>query len=201
MVNGTAPARRFEDFLNDLTPSSLSDSGLALLDASLAWTTGGQPPSTQVASVLGMENEQNWNSADAVLSSSPNRTEGSGSLKVEGGGYMLLTSAPLRTADIAGETSTLRLDIFVPGNQPNPYWMGAVQMYAECPSAGAYNVYLGQVELTGLPQNAFSTLSFNLPANVLDILRGNFNDFIFKIALNVNAGTPPTLLDNLRFYP
>jgi hypothetical protein len=201
MVNGTSPARRFNIFLNDLTPSALSDSGTALLDAGLAWTTGGQAPSAQVAGILGMENDQSWSSADALLSTSMNRTQGNGSLKVEGGGYMMLTSAPMRTENITGETSTLRLDIYVPGNQPNPAWMGALQMYAECPSAGAYNVYLGQVELTGLPQNAFSTVSFIVPPNVLSILRGNFNDFVFKIALNVNDGTLPTLLDNIRFYP
>gem|GEM_PF-2763732 len=188
MVNGTAPARRFQVFLNDATASALSDSGWAVWNGSLAWATGGQAPLTQISSVFDMENIQNWSSGDALLSLSPNRTAGNNSLQVEGGGYMLLTS-------------TLKLDVFVPGNQPNPYWMGAVQMYAECPSAGAYSVYLGQVELTGLPQNQFSTISFNVPSNILNILNGNYSDFVFKIALNVNEGTPPTLFDNLHFYP
>jgi hypothetical protein len=148
-----------------------------------------------------MENLQSWSSAEALLSMSTNRTAGNSSLQVEGTGYMIMTSTPMRTADITGETSTLKLDVFVPGNQPNPYWVGAVQMFAECPSAGASNIYLGQVELTGLPQNQYSALSFSLPTNVLNILNGNYSDFVFRITLNVNEGTPPTLVDNLRFHP
>jgi subtilisin family serine protease len=201
MISGTAPARRYELFLNDITPASLSDTGKALLNAAFAWTTGGAAAPMVPESVFGMENSQSWSSADALLSVSTNRTQGSNSIKVEGGGYMLLTSSPMRTLDISGETSNLRLDVFIPGNQPNPYWIGAVQMYAECPSAGIYNVYLGQVELTGLPENRFSSLAFTLPANVLSVLRGDFKDFVFKIALNVNEDVEPTLFDNLRFSP
>jgi hypothetical protein len=201
MVSGFAPARRFEIFLTDATASALSDSGSALLNASVAWSTGGQASSTQIQSVVGMENIQSWSSGDAILSLSTNRTEGNSSLQVDGGGYMLMTSSQMLTVDITGETSTMKLDVFVPGNQPNPSWLGAVQLYAECPSAGAYNVFMGQVELTGLPQNRYSTISFTVPTSVLNIMRGNYSDFVFKIALNVNEGTPPTLFDNLRFFP
>jgi hypothetical protein len=76
MVNGTAPARRFNIFLYDLTPSALSDSGMALLDAGLAWATGGKAPATQVASILGRENDPSRSSADAVLSTSAKRMHG-----------------------------------------------------------------------------------------------------------------------------
>ena len=54
--------------------------------------------------------------------------------------------------------SALSVDLFIPNNQPNQNYLGALQMYLTCPSVNAFNEYIGQVELTGKPQNAYSTL-------------------------------------------
>ena len=90
---------------------------------------------------------------------------------------------------------------FVPPGQPNPYWLGAVQLYASCPSGGMYNAYLGQGELTGKPTGAFSTLTYAVGSSVMATLSQTHNDCFFSVAVNVNATPTPVVLDNLRFLP
>jgi hypothetical protein len=148
--------------------------------------------------VMGFE-DLGWTSTQAQLSlSATQRTQGCFALKVAGSGYMTLNSAPFATP-VPGVTSTLKLDVFVPPGQPNPFWFGAVQLYASCPSGGMYNAYLGQAELTGLPTGTFSTVSYAVPSNVRSTLSGTHNDCFFSVAVNVNQTPTPVVLDNLRF--
>ena len=91
-------------------------------------------------------------------------------LAVGGSNYRLVTGAAL-TTPLSTSTARLFLDVFIPGNQPNPSWLGAVQVFASCPSVALNNEYVGQVELTGKPTNAFSTLTFTVPATVRSACR------------------------------
>ena len=72
-------------------------------------------------------------------------------------------------------------------------------MYLTCPSANVFNNYIGQVELTGLPQNKYSTLRFPLPSSTVSTLTSNRSDCSFSFAINVNATGRNWLFDNLRF--
>jgi hypothetical protein len=163
-------------------------------------TQTSQPPSITVADVFGFEDTSGWIAPAGIATrNTTNKTQGSASLRISGGGYQTINSIDLSTAKITGETSTLKLDFYIGATQPNRYWIGQVQLFASCPSAGLYNAYIGQCELTGLPYSAFSTLSFTLSGDVLAILRGNYTDFSFKWALNTNSGSGPYLLDNMRF--
>jgi len=142
-----------------------------------------------------------WTSAQALLSLSPTlHTQGCYGLNVGGSGYMVVNSAPFSTP-LTGVTAALKLDAYVPPGQPNPSWFGAVQLYVSCPSGGIYNTYLGQVELTGKPTGAFSTLSYSVPSNVRSTLLAAHNDCFFSVAVNVNATPTPVVLDKLRFTP
>ena len=154
---------------------------------------------TILESLLGFEDLDLWSSTQATLSLSPAlHTQGCYGINVAGSGYMVLNSAPFATP-LPGLTSTAALDVFVPPGQPNPFWLGAVQMYASCPSAGMNNAYLGQAELTGKPTGAFSTVRYALPSNVTTTLSRPHADCFFSIAVNVNATPSPVVLDNLRF--
>jgi len=142
-----------------------------------------------------------WTSSQASLSLSPTlHTQGCYGLNVAGSGYMVVNSARFLTP-LPAVSSTLALDVFVPTGQPNPFWLGAVQAYASCPSGGMNNAYLGQVELTGKPTGAFSTLTYPVNASVRNTLSQAHNDCFFSIAVNVNATPTPVVLDNLRFIP
>jgi hypothetical protein len=150
--------------------------------------------------LMGFE-DLGWTSTQAQLSLSPSlHTQGCYALNVAGSGYMVVNSAPFATP-LTGVTSTLKLDVYVPPAQPNPFWFGAVQLYASCPSAGMNNAYLGQAELTGKPTGAFSTVSYSVPSNVRTTLLGSTNGCFFSVAVNVNATPTPVVLDNLRFTP
>jgi hypothetical protein len=152
------------------------------------------------AAIFGFESLTAWTSTAPLSLDSVRKTQGSFGLAVGGSNYRFLTSAPL-TTPLSPLTATLLLDVFVPGNQPNPFWLGAVQMFASCPSAGLNNVYLGQAELTGRPTNAFSTVTFTLPPNIRTALGQSRTDCFFGIGVNMNAAPTTPVLDNLRFGP
>jgi hypothetical protein len=140
----------------------------------------------------------------ATLTTSTTAIEGSGSLAVLGGNFIEIRSPQVSSADIraqslTGTPSSLAFDLLIPTQQPNPYWIGAAQLYIDIPSANIYHLYIGQVELTPLPRGSFTTLSYVLPQSVRTAIAGTHSDVRINIALNVNAGTPAHLLDNLRF--
>jgi hypothetical protein len=154
---------------------------------------------TPLANLLGFETTQYWTSPQAPLAVTGTRkTQGCFGLQVGGSGYRTVNSAPFLTP-LAGVTSTIGLDVFIPANQPNPSWLGAVQLYLSCPSAAVYNAYVGQVELTGKPQGAFSTASFTVPPSLVSVLNTAHPDCSFSIAVNMNQTPEPPVLDKLRF--
>jgi hypothetical protein len=156
--------------------------------------------------VTGFEVASSWSTtaAGAVLATAPAHTQGTASLAVRPSNsnpYVALASASIGT--LAEVSNTLALDIMLPTQQPNPAWLGAVQLYVTCPSRALQNVYLGQVELTGKPVGAWTTLSFSLSnAVVTSLLSGGYTDLSFGVALNVPVPVGgPYLIDNLRFIP
>jgi hypothetical protein len=151
--------------------------------------------------IFGFEDLSLWTSNQTKLVLSKRTpTQGCYAMDVPGTGYRTLNSATFSTP-ISGATSTLGLDVFNPSNPPNPSWLGAVQMYATCPSANMNNAYIGQVELTGRPVGAYSTLSFPIPSAVNSVLAQAHSDCFLSIAVNANSTPTPPTLDNLRFLP
>ena len=125
-------------------------------------------------------------------------TPGCFGLSVNGSNFRNVSSVRFATP-ITGGKARLLLDVYVPPNQPNQFFFGAVQTLMSCPAAGINNVFLGQVDLTGKPVGAFSTLSYNVPSNVQAALAGNTSACSFLIGVNTNATPTPPVLDNLRF--
>jgi hypothetical protein len=161
-----------------------------------------QPPTITPTNVFGFETLGNWTSTQATLSlNNTIKTQGAASLNLTGGGWLVVQTLPMKTMDISNETIHLAVDIYVPDGQPNPWWVGSIAMVANSISAGVYNSYMGNFELTPLPRGRFSTLTFNVPLNVLAALQGDFNDFDLSFQFSVPSGAPPFLLDNLRFVP
>jgi hypothetical protein len=126
------------------------------------------------------------------------KTQGDASMQISGNGYQQIKSIDLKTSKLA-ENSNLKVDFYVGNTQPNPWWIGYVQLYVNCPSIYMYNLYVGQVMLDGLPRGVFNTLTFALPPGVIATLAGDHDDFSFSWALNTNAGSGPYYFDNMRF--
>jgi hypothetical protein len=149
--------------------------------------------------LFGFEDPQSWSSSNATLSlvTSPIR-QGCGALGIQGSGYMPIKSTEFAAGGLT-VTNALSVDLFIPNNQPNQFYLSALQMYLSCPSAGSFNQYIGQVELTGKPQNAYSTLRFPLPIPVKTTLNQAPSDCTWGFALNANPTNRTWILDNLRF--
>jgi hypothetical protein len=169
------------------------------------WPPAGQPPPGETGGgahpVLGFEDVTKWSSPQAQLSvaSSP-VTNGSSSLKVNSPpGWTEIQSVPFSSAGLGAPTARVRLDLWIPPNQPNPFWVGQLQMVVSAPSAGVYSAYVGQAELTGLPHSTFSTIELTLPSQVAAVINSVHADVSIKIVLNVNNGSGPYYLDNARF--
>jgi hypothetical protein len=156
--------------------------------------------------VLTFEDPSLWRTlvGSATLDFSFEHTQGAGALSVKSSNFVELTSTTMSTAQVRGRfevanPTRIRYDLFVPGPAPNPYWLGLTQLYISCPSAGINHQYIGQRELTGLPTNAWHTVSLALPAQVLTALASNRNDFSIQIAINAPSAVQEFALDNVRF--
>ena len=148
--------------------------------------------------VFGFEDATLWSSSAALARDTSQVTQGSAALKVTGGNYNEITSRTFRT-DGLGAPISMKVDVFVPQFQPNPYWFGDINAFVSCPSAGVNNAFLANRALTGLPRNNYSTLTFPVPANVGAALGSKRNDCTVKLALNVPGNAAPHRFDNLRF--
>jgi hypothetical protein len=152
-----------------------------------------------LSGVFGFESPT-WTSSQATLAlTATRRTQGCFGLDVQSKGYVTISSPTFQTSGLAGgATNRVALDLFIPGNPPNPSWLGAVQLYLTCPPVG-FNQFIGQVELTGKPLNAFSTLTFSLAAPVLSLLNSP-NSCQWSVALNTPVDRAQRFtFDNLRF--
>lgn len=154
-----------------------------------------------IEEIMGFENSDLWFfifGSTGVLSNNTLHTEGSVSLNIAGNGFQQFSSPNINTT-LIGPQSKFDVDIFVGTNQPNPDWIGQLQLYINCPSASINNLCAGAVELTGLQQGTFNNIEFTLPANVRSVLNGDYDDLSFSFALNTNAGSGPYMLDNIKF--
>lgn len=152
--------------------------------------------------VMGFEDANQWNitvGSGTLSDNNSHVTERNTSMQVQGNGWQKLTSVQLRTYEINSTSSNLKVDIFVGTTQPNPYWIGQMQLVINCPSANIYECFVGQVDLTNLERGTFNTVSFNLPGDVMAALAELYYDFTFSITLNTNPGSGPYYIDNMRF--
>ena len=91
-------------------------------------------------------------------------------------------------------SAKLSLDVFVPSPAPNPYWMGDVQMFLSCPTAGIYSHYLGRADLAQTYPNQWNSITLPLDVVAQTALEST-NTCQFTIAIN----TPPTALPTAFF--
>jgi RHS repeat-associated protein len=188
----------------DELASSTTVCGLPIDSAGLAATCTGTSASCPVSvaeEILGFESTKGWSfttTAGTIIGLNPINTQGASSLEIAAQNYAPLVSAPMASLGPIGPTALL--DIMLPAVQANPYWYGEVKLFVSSPSLGIYNVYLGDVGLTGLPLQQWQTLAFQIPAATVTALStGTYSDLTFEIDINVpSTETGHYLLDNLR---
>lgn len=158
--------------------------------------------------VLSLDSADGWDivSGSGTLSTSGDYVEGYGAISVAGGNNIESRSPPVSTQEVqdqvgGGAAASLGLEVFLPANQPNPYWLGLVQFFLEIPSAGYFHTPIGQVELTGLPTGRFVHIQVPIPAAQRNLLAGNYDDVRFYITVNTPHNAPPVTIDHLQFAP
>lgn len=161
-----------------------------------------QPLPLTQANVFSFDETWPWRIAPGNFSLNTTRhTQGVAGLQLDTSGSFSVFNSPMKTTDISGETTTLKVDYYMPNGQPNPSYKGQIQLSINCLSVGINNQFIQSLPLTGLPNGQFSTLTFTLPTAILTLLQENHRDFQFKFDLNINQGSEQPVLDNMRFAP
>src|SRR5690606_8405708 len=99
---------------------------------------GSLPHDVALLPIGGFEDLADWTASPAagVTLETVTVLDGQAALKIEPGGVRVLESGAFDTEELSGISDTLSMDVFVPTPQPNPWWVGEVQLFASCPSAG-----------------------------------------------------------------
>lgn len=147
------------------------------------------------------EQPTTWHSSEASLTSDATTKVGTTgfSLSVSGEGYRVLRSERFCATGLGKYGSTLAVDVFVPANPSNPWWLGEVALFVDAPSAGVYNSWQGNVQLTGLSTGAWHTVEIPLNVQALMALSGTGCDLEFGLVLNAASANEPYRFDNLHF--
>jgi hypothetical protein len=162
---------------------------------------GSEGIAVRTNALLSFEDAADWLPAETTTSpDSSVRSAGITSLAIEGSGWNSVSSVPFSTDDLPEVSSTLSLDVYVPSPQPNPYWVGDVQAYLTCPSAGLHNAYLGQGSLTNSFPEEFNQLVFPLSSEVQSVLTSSHDDCSFVLTLSVENGAGAFRFDRLGFF-
>ena len=156
--------------------------------------------------VLGFETVDSWHAASGTAASTTTRTQGAAAFALTAPvGFTSIVSAAIDStaANLVGLSnagSVLAVDFVQPTQQPNPFFLGSLQLLVNVPSRSVFNQFLAQVELTGRPVGTFQTLRFAVPDSLRNALRGaTFTDLTFTLALNAPTGATGTyIFDNLR---
>jgi hypothetical protein len=164
-------------------------------------STAPSSPSLPIQVLFGFEDASKWSSPQATLGNKLSPiSEGTYSLNLAGKGWREISSAAFSTETLQGVTSKIAYDVYIPTQQSNTAWLGQTLLFANCPSAGIYNLPMGAaVEFTGEPLGKFMTAKFTVPTNVKQAMLGSHSDFTLKIVINAND--PGYILDTLRFVP
>jgi CubicO group peptidase (beta-lactamase class C family) len=158
-----------------------------------------QPGGLTLKPLFSFENAWEWTSPQAALDvSSTSVQHGSYALAVPGIGFVRAVSREFDTCEILDPKPTLKLDVFIPPNQPNPSWLGTVAVELECPAVSHYR-FMGPVSLTGKAQGQYHTLSYTLGADSVALLDKGRDQCRFAITLNANANSGSWRFDKLRF--
>ncbi len=159
------------------------------------------------AGILSFEDPNLWSKVQGpgLVGGSDWGTHGN-SLSLSSGGFTEIVSPWLSTSAIrdhspSGSPSQATLDVYVPSQQPNSWWVGAIQLHIEIPSQNIHHAFQGQVELTSLARGQFTTVHLPLAGVVQAALQTDATDVRFYITTNTPIGADSLLLDHLRFTP
>lgn len=152
------------------------------------------------SSVLTFDSVSDWSSTQTVVGSESSLvTQGTGAISFTPGSWARIESRVFATTELVGVTNMLSFDVHIPDLPPDYYWLGQMNVFIDCPSAGLWNAYVGYQPLQILFDDEFNHLEYMLPDHVVDVLLGNFNDCRLALELSTNPAFGPFVIDNGGF--
>lgn len=171
--------------------------GGELVERSQMHIRGSERYSVRTTAVTSFDTLALW-SATPALSPATQVIQGTGALALSAAGWTPVTSTWFSLSDLGPPSRSLNLDVFIPVDQPNPWWNGDVQLALDCQHAP--NQYIGWRPLTYLFRGEYNSLEFTLPENVWQFVstQSASESCRFVVNLNVNP-SGKFALDNLGF--
>lgn len=162
------------------------------------WVPGPPPVDNSASLILGFESDGGWYASQdgAISYDYSTLAQGAASLRVDYSGWVQLES---KAFPIVGTANTLNFDLRQAAPIGNPWWKGQVQVYIEAPSRGVYNQWIGQVNLSDIPDDQWKNVSLPIPTWVVSSLGADVTkDCKLKICVNRPEGSGPVYLDDCR---
>ncbi|HWA76913.1 MAG TPA: FG-GAP repeat protein [Polyangiaceae bacterium] len=119
--------------------------------------------------------------------------------KVQVPGGNRTTEAVFLAQNFSAVGDTVQLDVYLKSPQPNPANYGTLQLFLTLDGSGIVNQSLGTKSLTGLSLNAWTTLSFTVPAATRTRLLTGIDTGHFIVKTSTPTNAPALTLNRLRF--
>lgn len=141
------------------------------------------------------EQEADWHSEHTTVAlDSKRKSEGVRSL-VTPAGWKIIESRNISTSDFELVGKKMRMDVFVPVNTQNRYWIGNVELWLSVPSSNK-RIQLGSQQQIQPYLGGWKSYEFDVNDEARQVLAEPHGDARFQIVLN----TADSLwIDNLRF--
>ncbi|MCB9496355.1 MAG: right-handed parallel beta-helix repeat-containing protein [Fibrobacteria bacterium] len=158
------------------------------------------PDPPVVGGPLSMDNLADWHTfaGGVTVSSTQNKTEGAAAISLSSTGYYLVSSRPMDHTEIEA-LGAISIDIFVPVEQANPFWVGGLHFLLYCPSRNVFSGHVGYIELTNAPRGVWQRYWLPIPEYISSSLVPPFYDFSLTIGVNGSPGSGAYVVDNIRF--
>ena len=156
-----------------------------------------QTYSVATGRLMGFDNVNDW-TANTSESAAPTFIEGTGALSVPGGAYNPIMSRKFTLAESGIPSSSMSIDVFIPGKQTNRNWFGDVQLFWNCDHFS--QVSLGTKPLTNGFEDEYNSLRFEVPSGLLAFLKGAPSTERCQVTVGLNTSPGGNFyLDNLGF--
>ncbi len=141
------------------------------------------------------EIDGDWHSMETTLSlDSKKKREGMKSL-VTPAGWKTIESRNISSADFELVGEKMSLDVFVPLQTQNVYWIGNVELWMSVPSSNK-RIQIGQQQNIQPYFGNWKSYEFDMPTQALELFAEPHSDIRFQIVLN---SADSLWIDNLRF--
>lgn len=205
LLGGDNPAAEFQIDLNtNLCGNNVLLDNLRLVEGEHIRSVFHQSQSGMAAysaSFMSFDADGDWTSTFPTTTISTPRSEGTSARLIQSAGWVRLTSRPFATSELSGVTSTLSVDVRIEEPPASPHWLGDIQAFFHCPSAGIHSAHLGWHSLGSVFFNEFNGVEFELPDQVTQALQASHSGCQFFIDVGGNPMPEGYILDNMGFVP